>query len=386
MAEPDVLPEVFERFLDHPVAPPPLDELRRNGAKAVRRRRRRGVAASCAAVLAIAGGALAVQTAFGPDDREPAPDPDVASPSPGPVDLTLIGGTYGLGDAVRYRDPVEMADDRDVVVAGVVTGFADGYEVLERGTPREGYDIRDYTVVMHVRVTELYKGSVDSSGYVHVSLSRGAAQEGVENDEGGPSTITPIEDFQRAIPVGSEVVVMASPVVLPGGAWTEIVEPRRGLPAGSHLLSAGHPQSLTFATPDGGTTAWRSRSMADLRTALHEQLTDGTRSDDVSFGGLQCDSALRSVGTIDVIPPATPQEAREQDWPTTAHDAAQAVIDAPFLARFGPLTLSEGAPADHGSVQFAAVDSGGHRVVILTVEELIRDAWAVTDELSCAGN
>ncbi len=84
-----------------------------------------------------------------------------------------------------YESPGEMAMDRTIAAFGKVVGFTDGYEVLEPGTEEEGYDIRDRTVVMQIEVTELYKGSrdtVDASGFIYLTLPRGAAQEGVEDD------------------------------------------------------------------------------------------------------------------------------------------------------------------------------------------------------------
>lgn len=189
------------------------------------------------------------------------------------VDTTIFERAGGEGNAIVFESPVEMAMDRTIAGFGKVVGFTDGYEVLERGTEKEGYDIRDRTVVMQVEVTELYKGSkdaLDASGSIYLTLPRGAAQEGVE-DDGGRSTITPVEEFERAIPKGSEVVIIAGPVTLPEGPTTEVIDPQRGVPKGSTLFSGWHPQALTFDTTDGGTSSWGGRSLDSIRQELDDR-------------------------------------------------------------------------------------------------------------------
>lgn len=73
MTEPGVLPDVIERFLDEPVAPPDVAALRVAGRVAARRRRL-GLGAS-AAVLLIVGGGLAAALTYDGDRLERTPDP-----------------------------------------------------------------------------------------------------------------------------------------------------------------------------------------------------------------------------------------------------------------------------------------------------------------------
>ncbi|WP_183093220.1 hypothetical protein [Nocardioides stalactiti] len=166
-----------------------------------------------------------------------------------------------------------MARDRAVVASGKVVGFTDGYEVLERGSDQEGYDIRDYSVVMQVEVTHLWKddgSAADDDGYLYLALSRGAEQEGVP-DDGGPSTVTPVAEFAKAIPAGTPVVVMAGPMFIPDKApGIDVIGLRRGVPSDAVLLSGWHPQALSF--PDAaGTTSWRRRSLQQVEAELDGQ-------------------------------------------------------------------------------------------------------------------
>jgi hypothetical protein len=378
MTDHGVLPDVIERFLDEPVTAPSLADIRTKGA-AVRRRRRRVAVASGAAVLLVIGGVVAGQTLVRPDDRRDAPNADGDTlPT---ADLSVLESA-GIGDALIYDDPATLADDRSIVAAGEIAGFADGNEVLERGSAQEGYDVRDYTVVVQVKVTTIYKGSaddLDASGSIYLTLSRGAAQEGVENDEKGPPTVTPVEAFEEAIPIGTEVVVFGSAPYL-FDRDSEVIDRFRGVPEGGMAYTAGHPQALAFATPDGGNTTWRGHSLAELRSLLADQYVDS----DYSFGDLQCNSNLVSSGDFDVIPPATPEEAREQDWPRTPREAAIGPIGAPFVEQFGALTLSDGVASEHGTVRFAGINAEGRRVVILTVDELVEGAWAMTGADTCS--
>ncbi|PWN03208.1 hypothetical protein DJ010_08795 [Nocardioides silvaticus] len=183
---------------------------------------------------------------------------DNTQPDPKFVD-TSIFEAGGHVNAFMYAVPAEMARERSTVVSGEIVGIRDGYEILEEGAASEGYDVREHSVVLEIRVADLYKGSradLDSSGSIFVTLSRGAQQEGVVDDEGGPSTVVPVSAFEKAIPLGSEVIVMADPVQFSKSANISVIDPNRGLPEDGVLLAGLHPQALTFPTREGGTSAW----------------------------------------------------------------------------------------------------------------------------------
>lgn len=184
------------------------------------------------------------------------------------VDSAIFERVGGEGNGIVYRSPTKMALESDVVALGTVVGVSDGYETLEHGTAAEGYDIRDRSAVLTVKVTHLYKGTATagSTGFLYLTVSRGAAQEGVP-DDGGPSTITPVADFRRALPTGSPVVVMAGPVQLPAGPGIEVIDRDRGVPSGETLLSGWHSQAMTFAS-DTGSTGWPALTLAEITEEL----------------------------------------------------------------------------------------------------------------------
>jgi hypothetical protein len=104
---------------------------------------------------------------------------------------------------------------------------------------------------------------------------------------------------------------------------------------------------------------------------------------------LDCASERFSSSDIDVIPPASAAEARAQGWPRTATEAAQATLEAPaFATDLKDLPLSEGVtvglPGGATGIQHAVTNTAGETVAILTVQEIVRDAWATTAIESCA--
>lgn len=183
-----------------------------------------------------------------------------------PVDASIleVGGSVNAG---HFDNPSDMARDRDVVVVGEIAGFEDGAESIEHAG---GYDIVEHTVVIEIKVTSSLKGAVGADS-VYVSVSRGAEQVGGE-DDGGGSTVAPVSAFEEALPVGSEVIVMANPVTTSTEQGVEVVDANRGVPNGGLLLRGTHPQAMTFPGSDGGTTAWRGRvgSFDDVVTEVED--------------------------------------------------------------------------------------------------------------------
>jgi hypothetical protein len=221
----------------------------------------------------LTGGLLLGTAACAADGADARSGPGVERQSDPVVDTTIFERAGGEANTIVYDSPDEMAQDSAVVASGTVVGFSDGEEVLEHGSESEGYDIRDYSVVMDVEVTQLYKGSksVAGSGHVYLTMSRGAEQEGIP-DDGGPSTVTPVADFEKAVPRGSQVVVMANPMVMPqAGPMIDVIGSQRGVPNGNTLFSGWHPQAMTFATGDSGTNSWSGRSLAEVRQGLNAQ-------------------------------------------------------------------------------------------------------------------
>lgn len=224
------------------------------------------------ATLAAASLLLGALTACSQDSNR-AFDEGPQSSQPGRVSVDpSIFERAGHGNFLSFDTPVEMARNSDVAISGRVVGFSDGYEVVQHGSKEEGYDIHDYNVVMEVEITSFYKGpeELEKAGSVFLTLPRGAEQEGIP-DDGGPSTVTPVRAYEEAIPEGSEVVVIASPDVVPEGPSLEVIGQERGRPSGASLMSGWHPQSLSFAVSDGGTTGWSDRSIAEIERELDNQ-------------------------------------------------------------------------------------------------------------------
>jgi hypothetical protein len=170
-------------------------------------------------------------------------------------DAGIIKRARGINDAEVFRQPTDMARVVDVVAVGTIVGHSDGFELHTNGTVEEQGDV-ERTVVLEVQTDELLKG--DHTRFapqrsVYVSLSRGIAAK--DGDEGEPSAITPVTEFEEALPLGTRVVVMAWPVRL-GRLSGEIVDPSRGVPQGVTVLSGIHPSSLTIRQADGGASGW----------------------------------------------------------------------------------------------------------------------------------
>jgi hypothetical protein len=393
MTEPAVLPDVVERFLDEPVAAPPLAELLTVGEGAARRRRRRGVAAAAAAVLVIAGGAYAGQAALRPDHREPTADPDVARPTTvGPpagtrwagIGRVVLAVPEGWSDGrVRCNQPIAdtvyfPADvSRSCRIVGPFSSLAISDHPFDLGDTREHTDgeVAGHPVLVAANACAdiaIATCSADVSvpelgAYFRITIHGRRASQRVEELR---ETLTALPDDQVAIPDAPTRLDEAKAALESAGLEPDVQMRTCGAmdlclmrpwidPAPGRVVPVGTTVTINVMTPQG------------------------TAAD--PLGGLQCGTSQWSTGDIDVVPPASPDEAREQGWPTSAEQAVEGMVDAPAWSRFGNLTLSEGVVVEPGTVRFALIDDDGLRVVVLTVQELVRGAWAVTQMRSCAG-
>lgn len=193
------------------------------------------------------------------------------------VDISVLTPPGTSGNAPIFASPVEMASVMSVAVVGTVKKISDGYELLQRGTEAEGYDIRDRTAVLEISVSKMFKGSTKEldptgSGSIYIVVSRGAAQEGIPDEDGGPSTITPLTALDEAIPVGSEVIAIVDPDRVPeDDPSIEVIDRQRGAAEGAVLLAGGHPQALTFADATDGYSPWPDRTYDQVLMELEKR-------------------------------------------------------------------------------------------------------------------
>jgi hypothetical protein len=393
-----VLPDVVERFLDAPVAAPHVEGLRAAGAVVVRRRRRRAVTGAAAAALLVVGGVAVGQAALRGDHRDRADDPVPATTTVDPPAGTRWAGigrvviavpknwgdgqvecfNQAVADTVFFWDddapwcrPARSEPSSSLAISDhafgtphdpgpLVDGQVDGHDVVVHGQLCAQPTVM--TCGMDVSVPDL-------GAYFRITL------HGTDVDEGLRAmrdTLTVLPETQVAVPpvdgwrrpqVDEAVAAMQGlgldPVVEEGcndaslcdiGAWTT--------PAAGRVVTTG--TSVTIRV-----VGW------------------GDPSSPAAFGGLQCKGNQISGGTFDFVLPSTAGEAHQQGWPTTARQAAQSWIDG-RERRFGPLTLSRAMRTDSGAIQYAGVDADGLRVLLVTVEEFLDDAWAVSNENSCA--
>lgn len=183
------------------------------------------------------------------EDQDATKTQPTAPPASAAVDSSILAGG-GQGDYVVFDNPAQLAADRDLVVTGTIDSYATGYSVVEE-LPDMPRSYRDETLVVRVAVDHLFKGTPfteDGEQYVYVSLPRGVEMIDLNGKPvgTGPSTITPVADYERAIPPGTRVVVIASasPYSLRDGEGT-VLNAHAGYPDGAALLSGGHPQTFT---------------------------------------------------------------------------------------------------------------------------------------------
>ncbi len=110
----------------------------------------------------------------------------------------------------------------------------------------------------------------------------------------------------------------------------------------------------------------------------------GDGPDPYPLNVLTCESDYqRADGVYDVIPPSSPQEAREQGWPTDPLAAVEGVPDAPLWRHLEIVDLTLLDSFDDGLTRVSAQDAEGRTVLIMRVEELVKGAWAMTGSETC---
>lgn len=335
MTQHSELPVVIERFLDEPVAAPSLHEVRAAGATAVRRRRRRGLVGGSVAVVLLIGGVALGQTALrGDGDRAD----DLAVP---PVDA-LVEPPPGMRWVGIGR-----------VAVAAPAAWSDG--AIRCGQPTED------TVYFPS------DGDIERCGVLgrHSSL------------EISDEPLLPPNDPN----VATEGLVDGHEVQTARGCLHAIDGPCFAY-IGVPDLDAYFRVNVYALNAEA-----RVQAIVDSLIVLPEEqpvipVKEGR--DPYPLDALTCDGNKRSGGTIDVMPPRSAEGARDQGWPTDPLAAVEGVPDAPAWRRLGIVDLTLLHRDGNGVTRVSAQDAEGRTVLIMRVEELVRDAWAMTGFDACS--
>jgi len=229
---------------------------------------KRGLTTAAICVILLAGCAAQDRTA----------EPAGASRS-ARADATLLQSIRDAGDiVVTHSSPAARAAEVPVAFTGTVAGMSPG-RTLVRGGGAAGFEVREETVVVRVRIDRVLKADGVPLGKetAFVSLRRGSqATDPTGKRLGdGPSTITSVDEFLAAVPVGSRVVVLAAPVPAPTpGEGVAVLNPDVGSDRGVPLLEGNPPQA--FAVEDGRTgrlSGWEPLTYAEAVAGLEDALS-----------------------------------------------------------------------------------------------------------------
>lgn len=190
-------------------------------------------------------------------------------------DAVFLATAVGRGnEIVTHRSVAEGAAATPVALTGTIDGVAPGMTIID-AMDRDGFAIRDEKVVVRVLIDRVYKadGVPLDDGIAFVSLPRGAQ---ATDDEGvalgdGPSTITPVEAFRKALPAGTRVIVLAHPIAPAGDDTGTYLNTDAGTDRGATLLEGGPSQA--FSIEDGSSghlSGWGATSYADAVAELEK--------------------------------------------------------------------------------------------------------------------
>ena len=190
------------------------------------------------------------------DGERPDAEPSAAASVPaarGGVDVSVLRRNRE-GRILSAGSPEEVADAVSTVVQGTIAGWADGPMVVN-------YDERDYSAVLKIKVAHDFKSAKRAGdGYVYVYFPRGGevldANGEPFRNPGAESTVTSVDDLNKAAPVGTRVLFLGGgPIAVGEGLEDKQVRVENagaGLPDGAPLLRA-HAQGLLL--DDGGRLA-----------------------------------------------------------------------------------------------------------------------------------
>lgn len=192
-------------------------------------------------------------------------------------DMILNSG--GTGDFLNNAStPGQVAQREQHAVLGTVDGFEDGR--IESFTYSDGMTEKDRYVVIRVKVDETLKGAADASGYAYVTLRRGVQtyDKAGQMVDGGDAA-TPVDEFEKAIPIGSPILVMASPMQARSPEPKVVVEnARAGVKSdAATILDGRNPQTILLdGGPESTLRGWQGdpdltygKAVAQVRAVLN---------------------------------------------------------------------------------------------------------------------
>lgn len=188
---------------------------------------------------------------------------------------------YGVGSAnfPTESSPAAVAAREEYVVYGTVDGFEDGRKESSPGVV-PGTTEEDLYVVIRLKVEEVAKGGPRGfeSGFAYVTRPRGVQTLDSKGNlvEGG-DVATPIGAFEKEIPIGSRILVMASPNPSSLERGVNLENARAGVPdPSSPILNVYNPQTILLdGGPTSGLFGWQDdpdltfdKALAEVRNRL----------------------------------------------------------------------------------------------------------------------
>ncbi|GAA3683492.1 hypothetical protein GCM10022237_47700 [Nocardioides ginsengisoli] len=193
----------------------------------------------------------------------------------GDADGGFLKSLQDRGDLVTvYRSLEEAAAAESIVATGVIDRVAAGRTTVQTTAP--GLEARDQTAVVRIRIVRVYKAAdvkLDDA-FAYVTLRRGAEATAADGAPigAGPSTVTSIGALGKALPSGTRVILVTSPVPppRPGADSGRVVTPEAGTSHGAPLLEGDVSQLFSIEDGDGRLTGWPSMTYDDAVAALEK--------------------------------------------------------------------------------------------------------------------
>lgn len=193
------------------------------------------------------------------------------------VDVGILSRGLSANFAMFPTLDAAVADSKYAAVA-TIDGYQDGQTLVTQYS--DGTSDRDHFVVMRVKIRDLLKAPPgEDVSTMYLSHIRGVeavdADGSTRKGSGEGYTVRAVSEFADAIPVGTQVLVIADPST-PTGAKGETVIAAPGIPDGQTTLDIRHPQRFvvedTDHSPVSGWQGYKSfdELVADVRKAASE--------------------------------------------------------------------------------------------------------------------
>lgn len=232
--------------------------------------KRKNLALVGLATILLAGCASqgATETGAENDSRTPSSNIEILSPLRGEGN-----------DLVSHVSPQARAADVPVVLTGTVAGVKAGRTLVPTLGDTD-FEIHEETAVVRIKIDRVFKadGVKLDPDQAFVSMGRGSQMTDTSGEPvgDGPTTITSIEVFNKALPVGTRVLVLANQANTPAEGDGAVLNEEAGAGPGETLLMGTAEQS--FAVEDNTTgllSGWESVRYDEAVAAIEKLLTRG---------------------------------------------------------------------------------------------------------------